>query len=138
MSTGAHKGMVSVTCANPYTENWVTTQVSHLRPWEGVLLEVIPFDHLPGPFLCRVFVPLVFFDNPLEILASIVNQNPELRTGLWDIFGSERQTEGWFLTLGVDQESVKALHREKYMAFLGSRKIWFKFSKAELERAQIK
>lgn len=134
--TGVYKGMVDILCTNLHTVDWVKTHVPKMRPWEGANLEVIPFNVLPRTIKCTVFIPTLVFDTPSEILEGIRNQNPGIHTENWSVLGQNRQPKGWLLTLGIDQESVVKIQNVQYRPFLGSQRICFKFSKAELERAK--
>jgi hypothetical protein len=133
--TGKLGNMIDIVCANQLTVEWVKAHFIKHRPWEGACLVVIPFNALPKPYKCTVFVPFLGFDTPSEILMGIKNQNSGLQVEKWEILGARRLPKGWLLTLGVDRDSIQGLKNVQNSPFLCSQRVNFKFSKKELERA---
>ncbi|KAG8275219.1 hypothetical protein J6590_091056 [Homalodisca vitripennis] len=82
-------------------------QVQELSPFEGVQLKMGPAKSLVKIFKVSTFIPKdIEVDSKQELFEALINQN-DLDTDQWTAVGGKSSTNGEFLVLHVDEDSLK-------------------------------
>ena len=95
---------------------WVEKITATIQPWEGASLRVQ--RHIPR--VTKVMAVVHGLPDSTDvILKRLQRQNPGLRTNLWRTYFRKEESNRVLLAFGVDEASLGALSRQKFVAYAG-------------------
>lgn len=118
-------GVITMTCANETTRDWLLGTVQGLGPlWEGAELTVVKAADLPKRPRFTVWIPELVDEDKVRKRLSL--QNPGLNTADWMLLSKKQAEKGQTMAFSVDQGSEKNLRKNGLKAYWGLGRVTFK------------